>query len=225
MGSRDARTPIAWVLGASGAWGRAVSLELLRRGFDIVALGRRDVPELRAWAARLGRGWSFAPVDLVEPDAAALPDDDPDALFVCAAATEGDRDLLVRANFLAPARLIGVVTSRMCDRGGGRIGVFVGQNARLGLAGLGDFSAGQASLWTWCEALADELRRDGGTVSLTRVIPPRTASATQRFVAERTGRAARVRPPEAGPIVDAVLAGRRHAGRRPVIAALTTLLR
>ena len=49
----------------------------------------------------------------------------------------------------------------MAARGSGRIGVLVPQNARLGLAGLGDLAAPQAALWTWAEALGEELRAAG----------------------------------------------------------------
>jgi hypothetical protein len=113
----------------------------------------------------------------------------------------------------------------MLGRGRGRIAVLVPQNARLGLAGLGDFSAPQAALWTWCEARRDELAREAGEVSLTLVIPPRTASATQRFVAARSGHRARLSTPDASGLLRAILAGKRRAGRRPVLAALAMLVR
>lgn len=215
---------VAWVAGASGTWGRAVTLELLRRGYDVVALGRRDVPELAAWAQRLGRCWSFARFHLDAPELGSLPDA-PDVLAHCAVATDGDRATLVRANFLAPALLIEHVVRGMRGRGAGRVGVFLAQNARLGLAGLGDFSATQGALWTWCEALQEELAREGPAVTLTRVVPPRVASDTQRFVTERTGRRARLGRPEARPLVGAILGGRRRAGRRPLLASLATLFR
>jgi short-subunit dehydrogenase len=214
----------AWVTGASGAWGGAVALDLLRRGYDVTALGRSDAPSLAAWAARLGRGWSFWSFELAEGHTSPITSA-PDVFVHCAIATEGDREFLVRANYLAPARLVTDMVAAMRVRGSGRVGVFIAQNARLGLAGLGDYSAAQGALWTWCEALQEELARDGDGVTLTRVIPPRTASETQRFVTERSGRVAKVHEPKAKPLVDAILAGRRRAGRRPVTAGLSTILR
>jgi short-subunit dehydrogenase len=214
----------AWVTGASGAWGGAVALDLLRRGYDVTALGRSDAPSLAAWAERLGRRWSFVEFglgDLHAPPIASAPD-----VFVnCAVSTDGDREALMKANYLAPTRLVAAMVAAMQARGSGRIGVFMAQNARLGLAGLGDFSAAQGALWTWCEALQDELARGGSGVTLTRVIPPRTASDTQRFVTERSGRSAKVREPKAKPLVDAILAGKKRAGRRPIVAALATAVR
>lgn len=217
----------AWVVGASGAWGRAIALDLLRRGWDVVALGRREVPDLAAWSARLGRGWAFVPLDLASVDSgiAALPAAAPDALFVASAAIGPDRSAMTSVGFLGPAALIEAALLRMRERGRGRIGVLVGQNGRLGLAGLGDFSAAQGALWTWAEALAAELADGPDDVRLTVVIPGRTASATQRFVAERSGHRAGLRPPEAGPLVEAVLAGRRRGGRRPLAAAALMAIR
>ena len=215
----------AWICGASGAWGRAIALRLLRDGYDVVALGRRDVGELTAWATRLGRGWRYVPLDLTEVDVAALPREAPDLLFSAAIATAGDRATLVRANFLGPAAVIEHAIGLMEAAGAGRVGVLLGQNARLGLAGLGDVSAGQAALWTWCEAQQADLARRGSAVTLTRLIPPRTASSTQRLLAARSGHRPRLRRPDAGPLVAAVLAGSRRGGRRPVGAGLSTLFR
>lgn len=225
---------IAWVVGASGTWGGAVARDLLERGHDVVALGRRDVPDLAAEALRLGRSWSFAELDLERLDkvgvAAAASQlaargGVPDVLVVCAAATGADREILARANYLGPAALVEAAAAAMGSRGSGRIGVFVAQNARLGMAGLGDFSAAQGALWTWCEAFAAELAAGRQGVTLTRVIPPRAASATQHWVSERSGHSARLHRPRAHGLVGAILAGRRRAGRRPVLAALAMLVR
>ena len=215
----------AWIVGASGAWGRATVVDLWRRGWDVVALGRHDVPELEAWAKRMERGWRWVPFDLAAPAPVIPTGGPPDLLVLCAAAVDGGREELLRVDYLAPAALIEQVAERMVAQGAGRIGVFMGQNARLGMAGLGDFSAAQAALWTWCEALQDRLGRADSAVTLTRVVPPRIASPTQRRLAELTGRSARLHRPDARPLMDAVLAGRRRAGRRPVLAALSTLFR
>jgi hypothetical protein len=148
------------------------------------------------------------------------------AVFIHAAvSTAGDREALVGVDYLAPAALIEEVARAMLDVGAGRVGVLVAQNARLGLANLGDVSSAQGALWTWCEAKRSELESLAGGVTLTLVIPPRTASATQRYIAQRSGRSARLRPPDARPLLRAILAGRRRTGRRPIIAALAMLLR
>ncbi len=214
----------AWITGATGAWGGALASGLLDAGYDVVALGRRDAPELADRARGLGRRWTFAPFDLTDLTP-SLPAGTPDVLVHAAVSTRGDLAALATADYLAPAALIESVVMAMRDRGTGRIGVLVPQNARLGLAGLGDFSAAQAALWTWCEARRDELARDPGDVSLTIVIPPRTASATQRFVAEASGHEARLGSPDATGLLRGILGGSRHAGRRPVLAALAMVFR
>jgi NAD(P)-dependent dehydrogenase (short-subunit alcohol dehydrogenase family) len=223
----------AWVVGASGAWGGAVARELLGRGCDVAALGRRDVPELSAEASRRGRAWSFVPFDIGKLDgpgvkgvvARLAEPGPPDVLVICSAVTGLDRETMTRANFLVPAALVEAGCARMRERGSGRIGVFMAQNARLGLGGLGDFSAGQGALWTWCEALQRELSAGASPVTLTRVVPPRTASGTQRWVSKISGHSAKLHEPNAGGLVEAILAGKRRAGRRPWLAALATAFR
>jgi short-subunit dehydrogenase len=234
VGAASPTDGLAWVTGASGAWGSAIARELLRSGYDVVALGRSEPSWLATDAAVAGRRWGWVALDLGEPVpaveelAARTPDgirSVPDVLVDAAFSTEGDAGALAQADYVAKVALIGGVVDAMRRRGDGRVGVLVGQNGRLGLAGLGDLSAPQGALWTWAEALADELRRDGPGVRLTIVVPPRTASATQRAVAARSGRTAKLRPPDAHPIVRAILAGKRRAGRRPVLAGLSLLVR
>ncbi len=223
----------AWLTGATGAWGGAFARALLAAGYDVLALGRRDAPDLAIHAVELGRGWGFAGLDLERPPTyaelvGAAPEPfrgAPDVLVHAAVSTEGDRAALATADFLGPTTLIDAVAAAMIERGSGRIGVLVAQNARLGMAGLADFSSAQGALWTWCEARRDELERAGRGVSLTVVIPPRTASPTQRFVAERSGHSAKLGPPDATGLLRAVLAGRRRAGRRPILAALAMTVR
>jgi short-subunit dehydrogenase len=214
----------AWITGATGAWGGALARALLEAGYDVVALGRQDAPALAALATDLGRSWGFHAFDLADP-AASLPEGAPDMLVHAAVSTQGDRDRLTLVDYLAPAAAIDSVLRRMLQRGSGHIGVLVPQNARLGLAGMGEFSAAQAALWTWCESRRGELDADARDVSLTVIIPPRTASETQRFVAERSGHSARLSRPDATPLVRAILAGKRRAGRRPWLAAVAMLVR
>ena len=45
----------AWITGAGGAWGGAIARAVLEAGYDVVALGRHDVPGLAERAAGLGR--------------------------------------------------------------------------------------------------------------------------------------------------------------------------
>jgi NADP-dependent 3-hydroxy acid dehydrogenase YdfG len=228
----------AWLTGATGTWGGAFARAMLEAGYDVLALGRHEAPELASEATRLGRTWGFAPLDLAElpadPDgwqariSAAAPEalrGVPDVLVHAAVCIDGDRATLAAADYLGPAELIEGVARAMLERGSGRIGVLVPQNARLGLAGLGDVAGPQAALWTWCESRRGELERVGQGVCLTVVIPPRAASATQRYVARQSGHAARLHEADASGLLRDIEAGRRRAGRRPWLAALAMLAR
>ena len=101
----------AWLTGATGAWGGAFTQALLEAGFDVLALGRRDVPAFAARAVELGRGWGFVQLDLSKPFSlaelqAAAPEPlrgVPDVFIHAAVSTEGDRAALVGADYLAPA--------------------------------------------------------------------------------------------------------------------------
>jgi NAD(P)-dependent dehydrogenase (short-subunit alcohol dehydrogenase family) len=223
----------AWVTGATGAWGGALARALLEAGYDVLALGRRDAPDLAERAADLGRGWGFVTLDLSDPPTlaellAAAPErlgGVPDVFIHAALSIEGDRAALVAADYLAPAALIDAIATAMLERGSGRIAVLLPQNARLGMAGLGDLSSAQAALWTWCEAERDALARAARGVTLTIVIPPRTSSRTQRHVAQQSGHSARLGAPDAHGLVRSILAGRRRAGRRPILAAAAMVVR
>jgi len=67
---------IALVTGASRGIGRALALELARRGFEVVATMRRpaDGASLASEAAREGRALRVAPLDVTRPETLALPD-------------------------------------------------------------------------------------------------------------------------------------------------------
>jgi len=232
--TRSGRAGIAWVTGATGAWGRACARELIDRGYDVVALGRSEPAGLVDAASGLGRRCAWIRFDLAVPVATVeelvegTPDGlraVPDVLVDAAFSTDGDLADLARTDYVARATLIGAVVDAMRARGSGRVGVLVGQNGRLGIAGLGELSAPQGALWTWAEALGEELRRDRVRPTVTVVIPPRTPSATQRVLATRSGRDARTSPPNARPLVRSILAGKRRAGRRPTLAALAMLVR
>jgi short-subunit dehydrogenase len=227
----------AWLTGATGAWGGAFARALLGAGYDVLALGRRDAPHLAARAGELGRTWGCVELDLaatvsladlrmaIEATAPEPFRGVPDVLIHAAVSIDGDRATLAQTDYLAPAALVTEVSKAMLERGSGRIGVLVPQNARLGLAGLGDLAASQAALWTWSEARRGELERVGDGVTLTVVIPPRTASATQRYVARQSGHSARLHEPDANGLLRGILAGRRRVGRRPWLAALAMVSR
>ncbi len=216
---------IAWVTGATGFWGRNVTLSLLRLGWQVVALTRAEPTQLLAWATSQGQHCRWVRFDLNTPDWDTIATlEPPHALFHCAVAWEDTIEPLLQANVATPIHLISFTLTQMQALDSGRIGVFLGQNGRLGLPNLGHFSATQAALWTWAEATSRELTTSP-TLSLSLVFPPRAPSDLQTTLASRLVKPPKLkRPPTADRLVRGVLSGQRRVGRRPWLAALATLV-
>ncbi|MCF2970564.1 NAD-dependent epimerase/dehydratase family protein [Synechococcus sp. Nb3U1] len=218
-----AATPTAWVTGITGYWGRNVALCLLRQGWGVVGLSRCQPKDLQSWAEAQGKSLQWFHFDLADPNWDPLLDF-PQAIFHCAARfdqVDQDLALMMQVNVLGPIQLIEQGIQTMSD--GGRIGVFLGQNGRIGLPGLGEFSATQAALWTWAEARSRSLA--GSRLSLSLVFPPRAPSGLQAQLASQLSRPPQIRQrPTADPLVKGVLAGKRRVGRWPWLAGVATLL-
>ena len=200
----------AWLTGATGAWGGAFARALLGRLRRARARTAR-CPDLAVQARELGRGggswnWTSSRMSRADLDGRSrrrprvAARGAPDVLIHAAVSTEGDRAALARPTSWGRPALIDAVAQAMLERGSGRIGVLCRPERAPRDGRPGDFSAAQGALWTWCEARRDELAQDRRCVALTVVIPPRTASPTQRFVAERSGHGAKLRPPNATPL-------------------------
>lgn len=218
--------PIAWVTGATGFWGRNVTLSLLRLGWQVVGLNRSEPTDLMAWAISRNQSCGWVAFDLKAPDWGVLAAlDTPQALFHCAVAWDLAIAPLLQPNVATPIQLIETTLTRMQSTGYGRVGVFLGQNGRLGLPGLGHFSATQAALWTWAEAKSRDLSANRALttattstttdpipnptlqhsnpnlptllprLSLSLVFPPRAPSELQAQLAARLPTSPRVKPP------------------------------
>lgn len=213
---------IAWVVGGTGFWGRNVSLCLLRQGWQVVALCRRQPNDLLDWAQAQNQSFVWYPFDLTQPDWQGLPAT-PTALFNCAAVWDTQLEIMWQTNVQAPIQLIEWVLPKMQGLGRGNIGVFLGQNGRLGLPGLGTFSATQAAIWTWAEAQSRSLQNS--PVKLSLVFPPRAPSQLQTNLTQQLTKPPKLkRQPQVEPLVLGVLAGKRRVGRWPWAAGMNTLL-
>jgi NAD(P)-dependent dehydrogenase (short-subunit alcohol dehydrogenase family) len=218
---------IAWVTGASGYWGRKFTLSLLRQGWTVVALCRREPVELLSWAKAKGQLLSWHPFDFEDENCLEtlelLPT--PQALFHCSAMYDESLERMLKVNVSQPIHLINLVVNRMEQQGGGSVGVLLGQNGRLGLLGLGCFSATQGALWTWVESTARSLKARKSNTSVTLVFPPRAPSHLQRCLAKDMFRQVQLKPTgNADGLVSRVMAGKSFCGRRPVVAGLLTIL-
>ena len=69
----------------------------------------------------------------------------PSALFHCAAVFD-TLEIMMQVNVISPIQLIESVLPQMQAAGEGRIGIFLGQNGRIGLPNLGHFSATQGAM-------------------------------------------------------------------------------
>ena len=209
----------AWVTGATGFWGRNVVLSLLRLNWRVVALTRSPPEELIVWARSQNRELVWHHCDLTSLQLPEL--ETPSALFHCAAVYD-DLETMMQVNVISPIRLIESVLPEMQNAGEGRIGIFLGQNGRIGLPNLGHFSATQGAMWTWAESQSRTLK---DSVSLSLVFPPRAPSDLQGQLAEKLSKPPKLSTrPTADKLVKNVLLGHRCVGRRPVLAGISTLL-
>jgi short-subunit dehydrogenase len=222
---------IAWVTGASGFWGRKTSMSLLRNGWHVIALSRSEPQGLAAWAdaqtAQYGCKLEWYPFDWEDSNwkegIQALST--PQAFFHCSGIFDADLSRMLTVNVSQPIELMTMLIEGMTENEGGQIGVYLGQNGRLGLPGLGSFSATQGALWTWSEATQRKLRKEKSPVSLTLVFPKRAPSQLQSHLAQQLVKSPKLKPVgSADQLVRDVLKCRPRAGRRPLAAGLLTLI-
>jgi len=211
----------AWVTGATGFWGRNVVMSLLRLDWRVVALTRSPPEDLIVWARSQNKElvWQKCDLRLLQ-----LPElETPSALFHCAAVFD-TLEIMMQVNVISPIQLIESVLPQMQATGEGRIGIFLGQNGRIGLPNLGHFSATQGAMWTWAESQSRTLA-PLGNVSLSLVFPPRAPSDLQGKLAEKLSKPPKLSTrPTADDLVKNVLLGHQCVGRRPVLAGISTLL-
>ncbi|KJH72660.1 SDR family NAD(P)-dependent oxidoreductase [Aliterella atlantica] len=214
----------AWVTGATGFWGRNVVLSLLRLDWRVVALTRSKPEELMAWARSQNKELVWQHCDLQNFFLQQLQElEPPSALFHCAAIFDSIATMM-QVNVISPIGIIESVLPAMQATGEGRIGIFLGQNGRIGLPNLGYFSATQGALWTWAESQSRTLAQQGN-VSLSLVFPPRAPSDLQAQLAEKLSKPPKLSTrPTADDLVKKVLLGHRRVGRRPILAGISTLL-
>lgn len=214
----------AWVTGATGFWGRNVVLSLLRLDWRVVALTRSQPDELMAWARSQNKELVWQHCDLQNFSLHQLQElESPSALFHCAAIFDS-LETMMQVNVISPIGIIESVLPAMQATGEGRIGIFLGQNGRIGLPNLGHFSATQGALWTWAESQSRALAQQGN-ISLSLVFPPRAPSDLQAQLAEKLSKPPKLSTrPTADKLVKNVLLGHRCVGRHPKLAGILTLL-
>jgi len=174
---------IAWVTGASSGIGRAVSLELARRGFTVVVTARR-LPELEAVAAEAAGGRIVAMAgDVTDREAMAAlvgrieTEVGPLALAFLNAGTffpmkrgaPFDADLVARTftiNVVGTCNALAPVLARMTERGRGQVAINASVAGYGGLPTSAAYGATKAALINMSEALKFNLDLAGVTLQV-----------------------------------------------------------
>ncbi|MDX1919026.1 MAG: hypothetical protein SFT81_07830 [Candidatus Caenarcaniphilales bacterium] len=216
----------AWIVGISGFWGQKIALSLFRLGWQVIGFSRSEPTLLIDWAEAQKKKFSWHRLDLNDPQIEDLSWlQTPQAYFHSAASFCEDRKSLWQINVTSTLDLMENVIDRMEISGSGRIGLWLGQNGRIGLPLISEFSATQGALWTWAEGKARSLRKKAGDLRLTLVFPPRAPSNLQANLASKLSKPPKVNVPEnADDLVQSVLSGDASAGRLPLLASFNTAL-
>jgi short-subunit dehydrogenase len=208
------------VTGGSSGIGRALAVELARRGADVLVLGR-DRERLDAAAATTGGGALLA--DLADPQALADVSEAAgavDVLVHCAGlglagpvatAPPAAVQRLAAVNLVAPMLLTRALLPGMLDRRRGHL-VFVASVAgHVGVKGEAVYAATKGGLITFAESLQQELAGSGVGVTLVSPGVIDTPFFEHRGVPYTRARPRPVPPePLAREIADAIASGRAH---------------
>lgn len=175
---------VALVTGASSGIGRALALELSRRGCKVGLVARREEP-LRALAAECMSPTCVATCDVTDPAAVKAAHDrivgELGPLDLCVAnagvgyEVRPDRFEFAEVQHIVGVNVLGAMATvyaalpAMLARGHGQIAGISSLAGYLGLPGNGAYSASKAYLTNHLEALRAELRPRG--VYVTTVCP------------------------------------------------------
>lgn len=182
----------ALVTGASSGIGEAIARRLLRDGWRVTGVSRRN-------PAIDGPAFAHLPLDLAEPDAIApaLTGYAPDALVHAAGllrvggvgdSPPADEEAMWRLHVAVASRLAGLLAPRMGS--GGRI-VLIGSRTASGAPGRGAYAATKAAQIALVRSWAAELAPRGITAN---VVAPAATETPMLHDPSRSGLAPRVPP-------------------------------
>ena len=174
----------AIITGASSGIGRAMAVELSRRGWAVALLGRREA--LLQEVARDVRDSAVAACDVVDAsavrDAVASTSQSLGGPFDLAIANAGvgvpthaakfnlpDAEQMVRVNILGTMYLLDAVVPSMIERRAGRFSAVASLAGHRGLPGTSVYAASKAFLQSFMEATRIELKPYG--VGVTTINP------------------------------------------------------
>ncbi len=178
------RRSVAWVTGAGKGIGRAVSLELARRGWCVCASARSidDLERLANEAQYLSGQILPFPLDITDreecdrvfrriSDQAGLPElailnAGTYVRFAAAEFTATSFERQIAINVLGTVNCLEPVMRAMIAARSGRLGVVSSVTAYRGLPLASAYGASKAALSNMCEALRPELERFGVLISV-----------------------------------------------------------
>lgn len=181
----------ALVTGASSGLGKAVAIELAKRGYSLLLASRRK-SKLETLAQELRDTYGIAAepflLDLSDAEAVSKAAFDVDFLANCAA--DADAELFseidftsmrsaFEVNFFAPVTL----TQKIVKKGSGTILNIVTGGGRCALPLFGSYSAAKGAFWSWSESLQRETA--GTKVSVTTFLPPHMDSDTSMKIGRK----------------------------------------
>ena len=174
---RDWKGKRYWLVGASEGLGRAVAIELARRGARVI-LSARSVDRLAAVAAEIGDSARPVPVDVSDVRSVRAAADEAgeiDGVIYLAAvywpmkATEWNVEqieAMCDVNFTGAARVFGAVVPGMVARRRGHVVVTGSLSGFRGLPGAIGYGASKSGLMHLAETMRMDLRRSGVEVQL-----------------------------------------------------------
>ena len=175
-----------WVTGASSGIGRALSIELDRRGARLVISGRREAA-LAQTKAQLSQPALVLAFEATDHDALpALVDEavawrpgGVDMLVNNAGVSQRSLIIdtnfsvyreLMEVNFFAPVRLTQLILPHMIERGNGHVAVVSSIAGKVGVPLRGGYSAAKHALLGWYDTLRAELETAYG-IDVSVVVP------------------------------------------------------
>jgi NAD(P)-dependent dehydrogenase (short-subunit alcohol dehydrogenase family) len=174
-------TPTVIITGASRGIGKAITLDLAQRGYNLMLVARQEETLLavREQAEKIGAKASACILDITQPDAgAALRDATLDAfgppwglvnnagMAESAPLAKCDDDILRRhleLNFYAPMRIMRTIVPRMVENKGGRVINICSTAALSGYPYVSAYSASKHALLGATRSLAKEFAQKAVT--------------------------------------------------------------
>jgi short-subunit dehydrogenase len=193
-----------WITGASSGIGRALAIDLDRRGARLVLSGRREAA-LAQTAAELSHpalvlafeATDFDRLPAVVDEAIAWRSSGVDLLINNAGVSQ--RSLIVDTNFsvyrdlmevdfFAPVRLTQLILPHMIERGNGHVAVISSIAGKVGVPLRGGYSAAKHAIFGWFDTLRAEVEKAYG-INVSIIVPGSVQTEIAMSALSATGHA------------------------------------